>query len=61
MTEYHEYGVTLSKMQAKKICNTKSGTGVTIRLSKDNLHGNVKLPLTKTQINQIKKAKMVFS
>ena len=58
MTEYHQYGVTLSKGQAKKICNAhRKGTGVTIRLTKLNLQGDHKLPLTQTQINKIKKAK----
>ena len=58
MTEYHQYGVNLSKGQAKKICNAhKKGTGVTIRLTKLNLQGDHKLPLTQTQINKIKKAK----
>src|SRR5277367_2158545 len=58
MTEYHDYGVTLSEGQAKKICNAhRKGTGVTIRLTKLNLQGDHKLPLTQTQINKIKKAK----
>jgi len=58
MTEYHDYGVTLSEGQAKKILNAhKKGSGVTIRLTKINLQGEHKLPLTQTQINQIKKAK----
>ena len=58
MTEYHQYGVNLSKGQADKICNAhKKGTGVTIRLTKLNLQGDHKLPLTQTQINKIKKAK----
>ena len=58
MTEYHHYGVNLSRGQAKKIDNAyKKGTGVTIKLTKLNLQGNIKLPLTQTQINKIKKAK----
>src|SRR5271163_530910 len=58
MTEYHDYGVNLSKGQEKKIYNAyKKGTGVIIRLTKLNLQGEHKLPLTKTQINKIKKAK----
>ena len=58
MTEYHQYGVNLSKGQADKICNAhKKGTGVTIRLTTLNLQGDHKLPLTQTQINKIKKAK----
>jgi hypothetical protein len=58
MTEYHDYGVTLSEGQEKKIYNAhRKGTGVTIRLTKINLQGDHKLPLTQTQINKIKKAK----
>ncbi len=58
MTGYHEYGVSLSKDQVKKICNAhKIGTSVTIKLPKANLRGEHKLPLTKTQLDKIKKAK----
>jgi hypothetical protein len=58
MTEYHEYGVNLSSLQAKKIWSANvNGTGTTIRLSKNNLTGNHKLPLTQTQINKIKRSK----
>ena len=58
MTEYHNHGVTLTKGQAKKIyVAQKKGPGVSIRLSKNNLHGDFKLPLTQTQLNKIKKAK----
>src|SRR6266536_6504274 len=58
MSGYHEYGVSLSKDQVKKICNAhKRGTSVTIKLPKANLRGEHKLPLTKTQLDRIKKAK----
>src|ERR1043165_2278107 len=58
MSDYHNFGVNLSKGQAKKIAIAhKKGSGTTIRLSKANLNGNIKLPLTRTQINKIKKAK----
>ena len=58
MTEYQNYGVTLSKGQAKKIHDVcKKGTSVTISLAKNHLHGDHKLPLTQTQINKIRKAK----
>ena len=58
MTEYHQYGVNLSEGQEKTIHDAcKKGTGATIRLTKLNLHGDFKLPLTQTQINKIKKAK----
>src|SRR6266536_2111475 len=58
MTEYQKYGVNLSTEQIKKIKSAyDKGTNVTIRVSKENLRGDHKLPLTKTQINKIKKAK----
>jgi len=58
MTKYHDYGVTLSQGQKKKILNAhRNGTGVVIKLKKDNMQGPHKLPLTQTQINRIKKAK----
>jgi hypothetical protein len=58
MTEYIIHGVTLSKGQAQKIIlASKKNQSVTIRLSKNNLHGNHKLPLTETQINRINKVK----
>src|SRR6478609_926636 len=58
MTEYHQYGVTLSEGQAEKIYYAhRKGTGATIKLAKLNLQGDHKLPLTQTQINKIKKAK----
>ena len=58
MTEYHMHGVTLSKNQAHKIIlASKKNQSVKIRLSKNNLHGDHKLPLTKTQINRINKTK----
>jgi hypothetical protein len=58
MTEYHNYGVNLSKGQAKKLWNArKKGTATTIELSKNDLVGNYKLPLSKIQLNKIKIAK----
>ena len=58
MTEYHSYGVNLREGQAKKIVTAhKKGTGITIELSRNNLDGVHKLPLTSTQINKIKKSK----
>ena len=54
MTEYHQYGVTLSEGQEKTIHDAcKKGTGVTIKLTKLSLHGDHKLSLTQTQINKI--------
>src|SRR5579863_4100849 len=58
MTEYHNYGVNLSKGQAKKLWNAREKeTATTIELSKNDLVGDYKLPLTKTQVNKIKSAK----
>ena len=58
MTEYHNYGVTLSKQQVQKIHKAcKKSSSATIRLKKDRLTGDHKLPLTQNQINKIKKAK----
>src|ERR1044071_4621102 len=58
MTEYHDYSVSLSQGQVKKILNAHNkGTGVVIKLLKENMQGNHKLPLTQIQINRIKKAK----
>ena len=58
MTEYQNFGVNLSKGQARKIHDAHSkGIGATVRLSKANLQGDHKIPLTQTQINKIKKAK----
>jgi hypothetical protein len=52
------YGLALSKNQIQKIyaASTKQREAK-IRLSKNNLQGDHKLPLTQTQINRIKKAK----
>src|SRR5271157_1617938 len=58
MTEYHIYGVNLSKGQIEKIAlAAKQHREVKIRLSKNNLQGNHKLPLTQKQITKIKKSK----
>src|SRR5271165_5967376 len=58
MTEYHTYGVNLSKGQIEKIAlAAKQHREVKIRLSKNNLKGDHKLPLTQRQINKIKKSK----
>ena len=58
MTEYHEHGATLTQGQIQKFKKAqKSGSNVTVRISKTNLSGQTKLPLTKIQMNKIKKAK----
>ena len=58
MTEYSMHGLTISKNQAKKIVTAaENHAPVVIRLKKENLQGNHKLPLTTTQITRIKEAK----
>ena len=58
MVEYHDHGVNLSKGQVKKMHTAhKMNRNVTIKLSKNNIRGNHKLPLTKTQLNRINKTK----
>jgi hypothetical protein len=58
MTEYYEHGLFLNDNQITKIVKAANNhSSTTIRLSKNNLHGNHKLPLTKTQINRINKTK----
>src|SRR5271165_776410 len=58
MTEYHMYGLNLSKGQIEKIAlAAKQHREVKIRLSKNNLQGDHKLPLTQRQVNKIKKSK----
>ena len=55
MTNYSNYGVTLSTGQAQKIKKAlEEERDVTIRLKKDQLTGNIMLPLTDTQINKIR-------
>jgi len=57
MTEY--YGLSLTSGQIRKIIYAakQKRSSVTIRLSKDNLSGSHKLPLTNRQINRIEKSK----
>lgn len=58
MVEYYVHGLSLTDGQLKKIISSAiKHESVTIRLLKNNCHGNHKLPLTKTQINQINNAK----
>jgi hypothetical protein len=58
MTDYHMYGLTLSANQIQKIAAAaKKHHEVKIRLSKNNLQGDHKLPLTQRQINRIEKSK----
>src|SRR5271157_2280841 len=58
MTEYHMYGLALNKNKIQKIAiAAKRPHEVKIRLSKNNLNGDHKLPVTQRQINRIKKTK----
>ena len=51
-------GIYLTESQIKKILDAaKKQKSVTIKLSKDNLVGSHKLPLTESQINRIDKAR----
>ena len=53
---YIQHGVNLSEKQAKKIVTAHNkSTGVSIKLSKNNLHGSFMLPLTQSQVNNIEK------
>ncbi len=50
--------VNLNEKQARKLLNAhKKGEGTTVRLTKENMRGEHKLPLTLTQINKLIKAK----
>ena len=54
---YIMYGLTLTKGQIQKLQSAHNhDKGITIRISKNNLSGNMKLPLTQSQINKINKA-----
>src|SRR6267154_4065719 len=55
MTKYIEYGVSLNESQIKKIRNAVSATS--IYLTKKNLHGDHKLPLTQSQVNKLNNTK----
>src|SRR5271157_3317947 len=58
MTKYHMYGLNLTKGQIEKIVlAAKQHREVKIRLSKNNLQGDHKLPLMQRQVNKIKKSK----
>jgi len=57
MTNYILHGVKLSAGQAEKIYKArKNNEGVSIRLSKSDLDGQFKIPLTKRQFNKIAKS-----
>jgi len=57
ISSYEVFGLNMSKQQLAKVLKAADkGASVTIRLKKNNLHGNQLLPLTKTQVNRIKKS-----
>jgi len=55
---YEVFGLNMSKHQLTKVLKAvDGGTDVTIRLKKDQLHGDQFLPLTQRQVNKINKSK----
>ena len=58
MTAYMIPSVNLNENKARKVFNAhEKGEETTIKLTKENMKGNHKLPLTQTQVNQLSKAK----
>ncbi len=58
MPKYHLHGLSLTDGQIQKIIRSANKhESVTIRLSRPNFTGDHKLPLTKTQINQLSRSK----
>ena len=56
MTDYQEFGITLTDLQKKNLASSIiKKQPVTLRLSKNQLQGNDKLLLTKRQANRIVK------
>ena len=56
-TTYDLHGVNLTKFQIQKLSNAlKNEQEVKIRLTKENLQGEHRLPLTAKQLNKIRKA-----
>ena len=58
-SRYISHGLNLTNNQLEKIIRaSQNKQGVAVRITKDNLNGNLhKIPLTKTQINRITEAK----
>ena len=58
-SRYISHGLNLTDNQLEKIIRaSQNKQGVVVRITRDNLNGNLhKIPLTKTQINRITKAK----
>ena len=58
MTQYKDHGVTLTEEQAVQMKDAlDKKCAVTLNISKNNLTGKIKLPLTNTQHNKITKSK----
>ena len=57
-TKYITYGVSLNESQINKIKNAvEKSCATSIRLTKKNLQGDHKLPLTQSQVNKLQNAK----
>ena len=57
MTNYHQHGVSLSNGQRQRLAKAyNNNSAITLRLSSNELTGPDQLMLTRTQINEIKKA-----
>ena len=57
-TKYIAYGVSLNESQINKIKNAvEKNSATSIRLTKRNLHGDHKLPLTQSQVNKLNNTK----
>jgi len=55
-TKYITYGVSLNESQINKIKNAvEKSCATSIHLTKKNLHGDHKLPLTQSQVNRLNK------
>src|SRR5260221_10572214 len=58
MTSFEMHGVNLSRFQIEKLRDARNkNQAVKIRLNKNSLHGEHRLPLTQRQINKIMSAK----
>ena len=57
MTQYYSYNIGLTTGQKDKLLDAyKKREKITLRIGNDQLTGNYKVLLTKTQINRIKKS-----
>ena len=62
-SKYIQHGLNLTDGQLEKIIRaSQNDESVVVRISKDNLNGNMhKIPLTKTQVKRITRAKNGFN